>query len=986
VIALALCSALLGGGPEPSEAEWVWVSRARPAGESGGLALRFDLDDDSPGVRRPQEGSPRRSVRSAALFAVVEHCDASVEVNGRVVAELTRFGPALTVDVAPDLRRGSNELVIHGRSADGPAAVALRLDVTFSAGSGIHLRTDARSGWRVLKAVDGEVVSFGPVVEPVWSRRTRDARVDAFDDYEQWRRSLGTKTGTDPAALVVQPGFEVELLRSARKDEGSWVSVTFDPRGRLLVGVEARGILRMSLPARGEEEIAVEKLASDLQEPRGLLWAHGSLYVNANNSKTLYRLRDTDGDDRFDERRALYRSAGGNGHGRNAIALGPQRRIHVIHGDSPDLPRDLADRTSPYREHRRGATTREGHVLRFDPDGSGGEIVAAGLRNPYGIDFNTDGEMFTYDADAEFDMGASWYRPTRVRHLVSGADYGWRGVTGSWPPYFPESPLSPPSTLDVGKGSPTGVRFGTASAFGPRYRRALFILDWAYGRILVVHSAPRGASYLCRAETFLVGRPLNVTDLVFGPDGAMYFVTGGRKTQSGLYRVRRTGPVVEEPPPGVQQAARRARSAKARALRRRLERHHIPGAGAAAIEEAWAQLSSADPWIRHAARLVLEHQPIADWEQRVVGELRPRARLTALLAIVRGREKDRLGDIPSLLSSTGLGRLSPEDLWVAIAVISTCLDRAASSKGAGLAGFAGLARELEPLYPSGSFELDRDLGRLLARLEVRSLVSRTLDLLDHTEAQHQVLHHLFVLRGVRHGWTPQGRERWAKHFRRTRAFLGGRGLPTFLQKMRTEFLAASDEPARPALERLLGDGEDGAGEAPSIVHRPFVREWTVEELAEGDTSDDGPPDPARGRRLFEEAKCSRCHRVRAEGAAHGPDLTSVSSRLGRRDLLRSILEPSVVVAPKYRSVTVVTRRGSAHTGRVLQGGDYRRSVLEIQTDPLDPGSVVKIHKADVLTRTPSSVSPMPAGLLDGLEREEILDLLAFLETGGRVRR
>ena len=75
MIALALCSALLGGGPEPSEAEWVWVSRARPAGESGGLALRFDLDDDSPGVRRPQEGSPRRSVRSAALFAVVEHCE-----------------------------------------------------------------------------------------------------------------------------------------------------------------------------------------------------------------------------------------------------------------------------------------------------------------------------------------------------------------------------------------------------------------------------------------------------------------------------------------------------------------------------------------------------------------------------------------------------------------------------------------------------------------------------------------------------------------------------------------------------------------------------------------------------------------------------------------------------------------------------------------------------------------------------------------------
>ena len=61
----------------------------------------------------------------------------------------------------------------------------------------------------------------------------------------------------------------------------------------------------------------------------------------------------------------------------------------------------------------------------MNPDGSEKEIFCAGLRNPYGIAFNADGEAFTYDADAEFDMGTPWYRPTKVKHLTSGADFGY---------------------------------------------------------------------------------------------------------------------------------------------------------------------------------------------------------------------------------------------------------------------------------------------------------------------------------------------------------------------------------------------------------------------------------------------------------------------------------------------------------------------------------------------------------------------------------
>ena len=128
-------------------------------------------------------------------------------------------------------------------------------------------------------------------------------------------------------------------------------------------------------------------------------------------------------------------------------------------------------------------------------------------------------------------MGTPWYRPTKVKHLTSGADFGWRAVTGSWPPYYPDHPDNTKPHLQSAR-VPHRLKFGTRSQFPVDYQKALFILDWTYGRILAVHLRPRGSTYMGSAEVFLRGQPLNLTDLDFGPDGALYFVTGGRKTQS----------------------------------------------------------------------------------------------------------------------------------------------------------------------------------------------------------------------------------------------------------------------------------------------------------------------------------------------------------------------------------------------------------------------------------------------------------------------
>src|SRR5262249_39664074 len=136
-------------------------------------------------------------------------------------------------------------------------------------------------------------------------------------------------------------------------------------------------------------------------------------------------------------------------------------------------------------------------------------------------------------------IGEPWYRPTRVNHIISGAEFGFRNGSGKWPVYYVDSFGT---VVDIGPGSPTGITFGYGSAFPQRYRDALFISDWSFGKLRAFHLKSEGASSRAEVEEFLSGQPLALTDVVINPtDGAMYFAVGGRRTKSALYRVTYTG-------------------------------------------------------------------------------------------------------------------------------------------------------------------------------------------------------------------------------------------------------------------------------------------------------------------------------------------------------------------------------------------------------------------------------------------------------------
>jgi len=132
-------------------------------------------------------------------------------------------------------------------------------------------------------------------------------------------------------------------------------------------------------------------------------------------------------------------------------------------------------------------------------------------------------------------------------------------------------------------------------------------------------------------------------------------------------------------------------------------------------------------------------------------------------------------------------------------------------------------------------------------------------------------------------------------------------------------------------------------------------------------------DLARGRIVFEKAQCIRCHKFGKEGEGVGPDLTTLSKRFKRADILDSILFPSKVISDQYRSVTITTNKGQSITGLAAEQGD---TVTVLLSD----ASKVTLKKSEIESQVASLISVMPERLLDPLSLQEIADLMAFMES------
>jgi putative heme-binding domain-containing protein len=827
-----------------------------------------------------------------------------------------------------------------------------------------------------------------------------------------------TVRGQDGAdALQTLPDFKVDLVLKADKAKhGSWISLGQDNKGRLLLGGQrGQPLTRVTLSPDGtvaKEEV----LKLPVSEVMGSLWAYDALYVNASDGKTfaLHRLRESADGTWADETLREWKGGAGE-HGAHGILLGKDGLLYTVCGNFVDVPADVLP-TSPHRNYSddhvqpraedgngfgAGRKPPGGFVLRMDKDGKNPELFASGQRNTYDIAFSAHGELFGFDSDMEWDWGTAWYRPTRVYQITSGADHGFREGTGKWPEYYPDSL---PAVVNIGVGSPTGVVFGTGAKFPAKYQTAFYVLDWSYGRVMAAHLKPQGAGYTATFENFVAPKgltdkggkksPNNVTDVVVGSDGALYFTTGGRNTPGNLYRVTYTGKDATTPAPA--DFGDNADAAAARGVRREIEQYHRE-ANPKAVDAVWRHLGSTDRYLRYAARIALERQPVDQWQARALAEKDPPTALTALLALARVGTPAVHQDLLFALLKLPSDDFTEQQQLDKIRVAEVSIARQGRPTGDVR---KLLTSELSARFPAKTYPLNRELSQTLLALEAPDAVAKTVKLLNDSEVQEEQVGYVLALRSATAGWTPELRKAyfgwWAKADRSKlahagdtvkwfeeagRAYADGSSFPRFLGNFHAEAIKtltpAESAELKPVLAAYVPPGPKPA-KKPAKEPK-FVKEWTLAELEPLVKEPLKRRNFDRGTQALTTAQCLACHKFGNEGGAIGPDITALASRFSRRDILESIVEPSKVISEQLANTDVRLKDGDVVSGRILED---KADKLIVLANPLKPAETTTVLKADIKSVGLSKLSPMPTGLVNVLTKDEILDLVALLESGG----
>ena len=849
------------------------------------------------------------------------------------------------------------------------------------------------------------------------------------------------KKETDPRVLKLKlpTGFHADHLYSpGENDQGSWVAMTFDNKGRMITCDQYGSLYRLTIPAIGsdtaKEKIKVEKLeikiAGDTNKLKigfahGLLYAFNSLYVMVNDEgdttlerkSGLYRVEDTNNDDQYDKITLLKSLDGEGEHGPHNVVLSPDKKsLYVIAGNFTKIPDMGYKSPPPLRQidnllplirdpngHDNTVNTHGGWIAHTDSTGTNWELVSSGFRNPFDLTFNDAGDMFTYDSDMEWDFGLPWYRPTRICHVTSGSEFGWRPGTDKWSPSFPDNL---PPVINVGQGSPTSFFSGHTSHFPEKYRKSLFAFDWSFGIIYSIQLEPYGASYKAKGEEFVSGSPLPLTDGLIGPDGALYFLTGGRRLYSHLYRVyygdntENTGALAD------------VELNEEQKIRRKLEEYHGK-TNATAVDFAWPYLKHVDRFIRFAARIALENQPVSQWQAKALNEKDPVILTQAIIALARqGNANLKDTALKSLMTVnyTQLSETQQIDFVRAFELVIARMGVPSNAIRERVAAY------LNPQYPAPGNELNRELSKVLVYVEAPEAIAKTVALLgtakDDDAGQNtisqssdlilrnpqygmdiagtlsnvppaQQTFYATVLSQAKKGWTPELQEKYFQWFYRAFKYKGGHSFVGFINQARENALENVPKDRFAYFNKISGDSliAKGGIYVVDAVQQPKGpgRDWTLEDAAA--TADSGITNRNfdQGKAMFTASLCISCHTMNGEGGVAGPDLTQLGTRFSYHDMLEAIIDPNKTISDQYGATIFYLKEGGSVVGRLISQDNEKYTISQ---NPFAPQITREVLKKDVLRTRVSEVSPMLPGLIDRLNAEELKNLLAYLKSGG----
>ena len=524
------------------EAQWIWAT---------GSTLQDPVAKDQQCLFRK---SINVRVRSEAQFEIIADDEYELYVNGYRIGTGGSIKRVDEYDVSEFLQIGRNIVAVKVTNRTGKhAALAARISVSPIDNEGwFTFNTD--STWKTSTTPSDlwETVLFN---DRSWGRASSFGRFGETAPFDQTQEEV-TSAPEQKERFQIQRGFGVQRVLTDEK-VGSVIAMTFNEFGHILVSQENGPLLLVFDKDEDGVPETVRTYCDQVKSCQGILALNGQVFVTGigPDGPALYRCSDRDRNGTLETVKSIVKFKGSAGeHGAHGLQLGPDGMIYAVLGShvqavgvkgdgqtyNGSYEGDLVARYEDPNGHAMGIKAPGGTVIRTNAEGSVVETVAGGLRNAYDLVFHGSGSMFVHDSDMEADVNTPWYRPNTLFDVAEGGEFGWRSGWSKWPDYYVDRL---PNLLETGRGSPTGGVCYEHYMFPVRYQNTLFLADWSEGQILNVKLKQRGAGFVADSEVFLKGNPLNVTDIEVGPDGALYFCTGGRGTMGGVYRVVYKGDV-----------------------------------------------------------------------------------------------------------------------------------------------------------------------------------------------------------------------------------------------------------------------------------------------------------------------------------------------------------------------------------------------------------------------------------------------------------
>ncbi len=339
--------------------------------------------------------------------------------------------------------------------------------------------------------------------------------------------------------IKLPPGFAIELVARVPNARG----MTWGDKGTLFLGSNEGSVHALTFAAPNAGGTAtVQRIASGLREPAGVAFRNGALYVSA-----ISRILRYDGiEARLQSPPAPVVVSDGfptdGHHGRKFIAFGPDGKLYVPVGAPCNICEPDANQYA--------------NIQRMNADGSQREIVARGVRNSVGFDWDPRTKEFWF-TDNGRDMLGDDSPPDELNHVTAlGQHFGYPYChAGKIPdPEFGErhacSEFAPPA-MNLGPHvAALGMRFYTGTQFPATYRNQIFIAEhgsWnrshkiGYRVTLVrVDAAGKAVSYEPFAEGWLQGESAwgRPADVLVAPDGSLLVSDDGA---GAIYRIRYKG-------------------------------------------------------------------------------------------------------------------------------------------------------------------------------------------------------------------------------------------------------------------------------------------------------------------------------------------------------------------------------------------------------------------------------------------------------------